>query len=374
MDQSAPAAIAPRLKSIDCLRGIAALGIVIWHYQFFFHARPLYGVLLPLYTNGQLAVDTFFVISGFVLSYVYAERVRSAAAFRLYVVKRVARLYPLHLATLLFTACLLGLIYLKTGVYGVLYQPNDAYHFVLNLGLLQYVGLQLNYSFNGPSWSISTEFWINMLFGVLLAWRGRFIVPIALVVAAGATGVLLFVTQEWSVAPELGGWIEVELIRTAADFFAGVLVHQAWRRWGRPSPWGSVALGAGAAITLVAMSIPHSAGSGAYVEMAAALGGGSLLVWGCATSGWAQSIGGSRAGTWLGEISYSVYMWHFPVAALFILIGVDAWLGTGPLLLAPFALSVLAVSRVSFLHLERPARSWIVRLAAGRADPLPASL
>lgn len=374
MDPTPPAQTLPRVTSIDCLRGVAALGVVIWHFQFFFHGRPLFALLLPLYTNGQLAVDTFFVISGFVLSYVYAERVRSAAGFRFYVVKRIARLYPLHLVSLLATVGILGLLYLKTGVYGLLYQPNDAYHFALNLALLQFVGPQQNFSFNGPAWSISTEFWINMLFGALLAWRGRFIVPIALVVTVAASAFLLFVTQEWSVAPKLGGWFEPELVRTAADFFGGVLVHQAWRRWGRVNFWGSVALCAGAAVTLAAMSVPHFTGLGAVIEMAAALGGGSLLVWGCAGSRWAHSIGGSRVGTWLGDISYSVYMWHFPVAALTILFGLDAWLGTGPLLL-PYLLCVVAVARLSFIALERPARSWVVRVATvPRRRAVPAAL
>jgi peptidoglycan/LPS O-acetylase OafA/YrhL len=368
LDLNPSSVTVPRLKSLDCLRGVAALGVVIWHYQFFFHARPLYALLLPFYTNGQLAVDTFFVISGFVLSYVYAERVITAAGFRFYIVKRIARLYPLHAATLFFTAGMFGLLYRKTGAYGILYVPSDAYHFVLNLALLQYVGAQVTYSFNGPAWSISTEFWINMLFGALLAWRGRFIVPISLAIIVGASATLLYVSREWSVMPKLDGWIEVELIRTAADFFCGVLVHQAWRRWRRVNVWGSVALGAGAAITLAAMCFRHSSGNGAYLEMVSALVGGSLLVWGSACSRWAQSIGGSRAGRWIGDVSYSIYMWHFPVALVVLLLGVDSVIGNGLLLLMPYLFCVLTVAHVSFRYLEQPARRWVVR-RAGRDDP-----
>jgi peptidoglycan/LPS O-acetylase OafA/YrhL len=363
LDLKSPSVIVPRLKSLDCLRGIAALGVVIWHYQFYFHARPLYAVLLPLYTNGQLAVDTFFVISGFVLSYVYAERVTTATGFLFFIVKRIARLYPLHLVTLLAVAGMFGMLYRKTGTYGVLYVPSDAYHFALNLVLLQYVGAQVTYSFNGPAWSISTEFWINMLFGALLTWRRRFIVPISLAIVAGASATLLYISREWSIAPKLDGWIEVELIRTAADFFCGVLVHRAWRRWRRMNLWGSVALGAGTAITVVAMNSRHSSGSGAYLEMAGALGGGSLLVWGCTCSRWAQSIGGSWAGRWIGDVSYSIYLWHFPVALVFMLLGVDGLTGNGALLLAPYLLCILIVARVSFRYLEQPARRWVVRMA-----------
>jgi peptidoglycan/LPS O-acetylase OafA/YrhL len=61
-------------------------------------------------------------------------------------------------------------------------------------------------------------------------------------------------------------------------------------------------------------------------------------------------------------------MWHFPVALVFMALGVDRFLGNGTLLLAPYLLCVLAVARVSFRYLEQPARRWVVRVV-GRDDP-----
>lgn len=259
------------------------------------------------------------------------------------------------------TAAVFGLLYLKTGIYGEMYLPSDVRHFVLNLALLQYVGLQQSYSFNGPAWIISIVFWVDMLFGLILAWRPRLLVPIAACVAAAATGVLLFVIREWSAAPVFAGWLEPELLRATADFFVGVLVYRAWCRRGRANGYATAALVVGAAVTIAVMSVKHMAGAGAYMEMASALGGGSLLIWGCMGSRRAQIIGGSAYGRWFGEISYSVFMWHFPIAVAFTLLGASQILGTGLMLLISYLFCVVVIARASFLYLEMPAQDWVPR-------------
>jgi peptidoglycan/LPS O-acetylase OafA/YrhL len=86
-----------RITSIDCLRRLAALVVLVWHFQFYFDSRPAASFFTPFYMNGQIAVDTFFVISGFTLTYVYRCRVENFSAFSAYVWRRIARMYPLHL-------------------------------------------------------------------------------------------------------------------------------------------------------------------------------------------------------------------------------------------------------------------------------------
>ncbi len=103
-----------KLYALDSLRGIAALSIVVWHWQHFFAIRgewmdgwrpsmePLYVFLKPLYLQGWAAVDLFFVLSGFVFFWLYGEAIREGrmGAGR-FASLRFSRLYPLHLATLL---------------------------------------------------------------------------------------------------------------------------------------------------------------------------------------------------------------------------------------------------------------------------------
>ena len=76
----------PRLYSLDALRGLAALGVVLWHWQHFFtkgmglpyHAEtlPFFGLLFPFYRFGWLAVFLFFSLSGFVFFWLYAQGLR----------------------------------------------------------------------------------------------------------------------------------------------------------------------------------------------------------------------------------------------------------------------------------------------------------
>ncbi|WP_426441687.1 acyltransferase family protein [Bradyrhizobium genosp. P] len=347
-----------RITSLDLLRGIAAIIVVIWHYQFYFNSKPLLGLLFPFFTDGQLAVDTFFVISGFVLSYAHGNRLVIDGGLRRFLIKRIARLYPLHLASLLVTALLFLLVYVKTGKPA--YYVNDAFHFVLNLTLTQYIGLQDSYSFNGPSWSISTEFWVNVLYGVIMAMWGRFIVPISLLLIVAASAFLLLVIGQWSVGPKYDGWIESELLRTIADFFAGVMVHYAWSRYGRDNVLGTIALLLGAAVTLCAMMVGHTH---AVIEMLASVGGGSLLVWGCSCSRGAKVLAKTQPGRWIGDISYSIYLWHFPAAMVLSLLNVDVLIGTGPGFLCLYLVFILTVSHFSYVYLENPARLWVTRIA-----------
>jgi peptidoglycan/LPS O-acetylase OafA/YrhL len=149
-------------------------------------------------------------------------------------------------------------------------------------------------------------------------------------------------------------------LRTLCGFFEGVLVHELWRS--RPT-WsaagGAAALVFGTFALLAAMMFPRTMSGNAYIEMAAALFASTLLVWGCATAPVARIIGDSRLGKWIGEISYSVYMWHFPVAALCVLAGASDAFGRGVLLFATYLGITLAVATMSNMHLERPSRAFL---------------
>ena len=135
-----------RLYSLDLLRGLAAISVIIFHWNHFaiqpwlqggegiaVTEYPLYTILSPFYLEGSRAVDLFFCISGFIFYWLYAtpvaEKSMSAGRFALF---RFSRLYPLHLATLLVVALLQGFVWSKQGLYFI-YQANDFYHFILSL-------------------------------------------------------------------------------------------------------------------------------------------------------------------------------------------------------------------------------------------------
>lgn len=160
-----------RLVALDALRGAAALTVAIfWHYQHFdLHGvpPPFHAPFRHLYNEGGICVEFFFVLSGFIFSHVYGRRIESNGSKELagYVRNRFARLYPLHLATLLFLACMIGLF----GPF--VYRENESWRFLLNLGFIQYGYWDTVYSFNGPSWSVSCEI---LLYAVFFAIVVRF--------------------------------------------------------------------------------------------------------------------------------------------------------------------------------------------------------
>jgi peptidoglycan/LPS O-acetylase OafA/YrhL len=96
----------PRLIELEVMRGVAALQVMAFHYEDYFIVRQDYfpGLLVATpYFPGAVGMVLFFVLSGFVIAYSYLDRLRAGNESDVveYLIKRYARLWPLHLATLL---------------------------------------------------------------------------------------------------------------------------------------------------------------------------------------------------------------------------------------------------------------------------------
>lgn len=163
--------------ALDAIRGIAAIIVVLYHWQFFYYANdtyvqgayektalPWYSYLSIFYTDGMVAVDLFFLLSGFIFFWLYADRIATRQInFRKFITYRVSRLYPIHFVTLILVAVLQWLMLKNVGHYFII-QYNDSYHFLLNLLFMQNWGFEKGPSFNGPSWSVSVEVFLYFLF------------------------------------------------------------------------------------------------------------------------------------------------------------------------------------------------------------------
>jgi peptidoglycan/LPS O-acetylase OafA/YrhL len=341
-----------RIIAIDALRGAAALVVLVWHYPFYFHEKVFPALLAPAYSNGAILVDVFFVISGFVLAHVYSDRLATFRQLGVYALTRLRRLYPLHLATLLVTVVLFAELYVRTGQFGYCYPivNNDWRHFLLHLALIQEIGLQSGLAFNAPSWSICTELWVGLLFGLaLVALPRRMLTTFALIMAIAATAVRVRFWGPVQLAPR-----DLVLPRTVVGFFLGVVTQRLWclrKRWS--SSWAGVCLALGGGLVLWAtLSPPPSAWSETTTLIWSPIGG-ALLVWGAATSRWAARLASARWVTWLADISFSVYLWHFPVAVIFKLTGLTPRVaGEDGFVL--YLAATLTVSTLSLRFLERP--------------------
>jgi len=115
------------LYSLDILRGVAALAVVLWHWNFFFSLgteniqrqdMPLYDSLSILYTSGHFSVDLFFCLSGFVFCWLYADRIseKRISAYDFFVF-RFSRLYPIYIVSIFFI--IINQIIIKENMGGV---------------------------------------------------------------------------------------------------------------------------------------------------------------------------------------------------------------------------------------------------------------
>ena len=201
----------PHYLPLDSVRGIAALSVVIHHVvisRTVIAAFPQKAWIdVPFFHNAWLFVDLFFVLSGMVISLNYATSDFRDFSLREFVLRRLARIYPLHIVTLLAMLMLrfarLGLVAIGIlAVAPVQTEVNTGYSFFLNVLLLHSMGFLDHLSWNGPSWSISTEFYTYLLFGVLLLWAQYFgsrrLFYVASVVLVIGSALLIVVASESS--------------------------------------------------------------------------------------------------------------------------------------------------------------------------------
>jgi len=165
--------------------------VLLFHYQHFviyenwpgpwFDVAPGAFLLQPIYIFGFFAVQVFWSLSGFVFFNAYYERIRAGTLTGgRFAQNRLARLYPLSIATLVIVA-ILQYVYLAQHDTFFVYQENNADAFFLQLFMISSWGPGYHYSFNGPVWSVSVEILIYIIFFLLVRSRLRPIVIHAIV-------------------------------------------------------------------------------------------------------------------------------------------------------------------------------------------------
>jgi peptidoglycan/LPS O-acetylase OafA/YrhL len=385
-----------RLYALDTLRGFAALSVVLWHWQHFFaisgtwqqgwqkSSEPFYQFLRPFYDEGWAAVDLFFALSGFIFFWLYAEAIREArlGAFR-FAWLRFSRLYPLHLATLLAVAAMQFFFHRATGNYFI-FEANGLKRFITNLMFAQqWLPPTLTQSFNGPAWSVSIEVLLYGVFFVFcrLGLRGGWM---ALCIALAAIPLLLwqfFIARgligffvggatfhlsravashaaarrltQWSVAAALGLWIVIWI----ETYFAPLHMAFYWLSGHMSPEAGRFYIDNSERIFLllfVLIVVPTTLLALALHE---------------------QVLGGAwHRFAFVGDISYSTYMLHFPMQLALALVAVHYALTPAafenPLALILFYAALIALGGFSFHYFERPMQNFL-RGALGKKSPAP---
>ncbi|MDE5446976.1 acyltransferase family protein [Bradyrhizobium sp. CSA207] len=351
-----------RFVVLDFYRFVAALGV------FVFHLKNIDKGISPVWNGSYgLFVDMFFILSGFVISYSYPSTSTGIRSYVRFLVRRIARIYPLHVLTLL--------AFLALACVGISGPTSHAGlpDFIYNAFLVQAWGVTDHLSFNSPAWSISAELFCYLLFPLLMLLAGSVSPLVLAMIVAVCYGILahghLPIWQDRS--QMYGANFDYGMLRALPSFLNGILLTVLFRLSGdyrkKPVAIAGIALFAISVLILNAYAKP---------DLAIVLFSLAILVTAVGESAFARFPGSAWLGR-LGNTSYAIYMIH---ELLLILLFKPAWtyLGLQPGLFPIFALVccivLTIVADITYSYIENPARKLINRLAPGDSKPSRAAI
>lgn len=378
----------PHLQLLDALRGVAALIVLFYHcYECFgYEIAEGTGIFTQVCDHGYLAVDFFFLLSGFVIGYAYDDRWHASVQHTgmstwTFFKRRLIRLHPMVVA-----GAVIGLIcFLLDG--GTDWNGNPASMgslalvFVMTMLMLPvYPGWGADvrgntemFPLNGPSWSLFFEYIGNILYALLLR-RLSVKALSAVVVASGVTlGWLVldsgYLGYGWSFA-DYGFW--TGLLRMLFPYAFGMLLARLYlphmkdiKESSSRFIWTFVAC---AAVLLILLPMPFVGDptqpwqNGLYI-MLLLMVAFPLIVWQAAKAG----TGNNKFCNFLGDLSYPLYTVHYPLMYMFYRYHgfpnvtctmADVW----PMAVATFFGSI--VLAVIFLYAyDKPVRRWLSKVS-----------
>jgi peptidoglycan/LPS O-acetylase OafA/YrhL len=314
---------------LTALRGVAS----VWAVGF--HAAPLWFAGAPAAVTsallmGRTAVDIFFILSGFILARVYgALRLQDAPLFWL---RRICRIYPLHLAVL---GGLGALSIIAVTLHGS-HHTHDLNSFVLE-SLMLHPFLADEPFWNPPTWSVAIEFVCYALFPFVVHWAGRSRQWVFVL-----TAIVLAVAEAWVLHRynnAIAGYGAV--LRGLAGFYLGAALGYLALRPSLATP--ASLLAAGGLVVGTAVASP------ALIALSSAL----LILSLSAERGPVAWLLSTSVPVWLGRVSFSIYMVHGPLLYLLqrapIPGGTLAHIGL-------FLVVVLPLSELTYRWIEQPGR------------------
>eukprot|EP01037_Dinobryon_pediforme_P010847 gene10847-10927_t len=315
-----------RYLALDGLRGVAAVFVVLYHFRVFVFPGAFWFA-----RNGFYAVDLFFILSGFIIATNYALRIKTLADAEIFMLRRLFRVWPLHLAVLAATCIEHGV---RSAVFG---QPFfDVLHRAVslpsNILLIHSWGIFTGHTgWNLPSWSISVEMLAYIVFAVVtLRFRlGRGGWAVAVMTGLGAYAAILVVRGTIDAADAIG------VVRGLSGFSIGAAISLL-----RPSPLMARLQIPIVAATLAALLLSDEPWTGLALPLFAALitslrDDTGVVAW----------ILRTRPFQFLGLVSYSIYLIHAS-----LMLSLKPWLSALPgsmaqiqMLGAAFALAVVVL-------------------------------
>jgi exopolysaccharide production protein ExoZ len=360
-----------RVDFIQALRGIAAMAVVLTHAQVFINGPRFLDIGERLFHNAPAGVDLFFVISGFIMAHTTWRLVATPRAAGVFIAKRVIRLWPVYaVATALMFAITRGLPGLA------FHPPPTALRHALELRPVDphQAAPFYGYPLLHPGWTLVYEAWFYLLFAAsLLAGRWRWwalaglFATFLVVVPLAATG---HVQSEAAIGYGFGNYLCVATNPLVWEFLAGVAIGAWYQR--PPILLRNRRLLTSLAV-LAAMLVLWQQGSDVREGHGPLRWGvpATVLVWSLAMLDRVCRLRPPRWMIFLGDISFSLYLFH--VLPQMLPRQFPTWSGMqggGWFLAAVIAGIVLGYW--GYRLLERGLCEWLRHTLLGREDTLPA--
>lgn len=403
-----------RYDALDSWRGICATMVMVYHFAI---ASHFYNV--DLVRNAFLFVDFFFVLSGFVIAINYQERLMSGFGVGRFMALRLGRVWPLH-AFILLAFILLEVVLVawpalqqatclapgETGGCHVPFTGEDRSFtaIITNLFLVHSLpGVHENVTWNGPSWSISVEFYTYLIFAVGL-WVVSRLPKRNTLLVLGLVAIMI-------VAPliiyKFGGRQNIflttggGLIRCVYGFAAGVLASMIFTQWKEPilSLFRNRTVATVIEVGVLAVVIAFASLVGfSSFNLTAPLFFLVVILAFAPQAGAISWVLTRRPLLYLGALSYSIYMTHYIVQAVIyhmwnmtkasgggeLFDRLDGYevaaalvpterMWTGDLWVIGGSIVVIGVSALTYEFVEKPGREWM-RKRVSRKKQKPATL
>ena len=394
----------PRYEILDGLRGVAAVLVVAYHlFETYYHGKPDQPI-----NHGYLAVDFFFVLSGFVIGYAYDDRWGKMSTWA-FIKRRLIRLHPMVIFGTLFGA----LMFYFGGCSAFPMINETPWWMVVGVMVWCFTMVPLPSSMdirgwaetnplNGPAWSLQWEYLANILYALVVRRFSNLVLSICVVIFGVFTIILcldidvtgFLAERSWAAYTVVGGWsttpdqLQVGLTRLLYPFFCGLLISRLWfPKSGEDKGQSKAKSGSRSYLQLlnfggsgfwwcslfivVLLAMPwmgvgtegHARWTNGLYEALCILIGFPLIV----AIGASSSVMGGKSeavNRFLGDISFPLYITHYPLIYMQMAWAnnhKDAPLGTHILVAVSIFLLAIGLAYASMKLYDLPVREWLKR-------------
>lgn len=357
----------PHYPILDGLRGVASIMVVFMHV---FEAHKLGQPLELIINHGYLAVDFFFLLSGFVIGYAYDDRWNKMTIGSFFK-RRLIRLQPMVIIGSIVGACLFYFQYSPTLWPGI---KDVQVGYVLLIMLIGFTMIPVppsmdlrgwfeTYPLNGPAWSLFYEYIANILYAVVVRKFSKAVLSVLVIIAAGA---VVYHAVFGPSGDMIGGWsleplqLRIGFTRVMFPFFAGLLLFRIGKliKIKHAFFWCSLLL-------VIVLSLPRFGGAehlwmnGLY-ESSIIIFIFPLIVF-LGAGGEISGKLSARICKFFGDISYPLYITHYPIVYIYTAWVIDNKLSIQQAWPVAIAVVISAISLAyTYLKLyDEPVRGWL---------------